>query len=171
MSGGHRSQDCSPHNATIHPVIYFPANCMTSANFLWYSCLIIKTSFNWARSPDSTAAKQAAAILVFIAVHAIWCPDSLLPGTLCLTQHASCLSSRWTLAILKSIWVRLTPQAHGWTDAKKMDPNKMLTGGLKFFPRGEITNYWYPKRVWIKRKNQREKCHHSKTYSWQVHII
>ena len=28
---------------------------------------------------------------------------------------------------------------------------------MKFFPRGEITNYRYPKRVWMKRKNQRVK--------------
>ena len=45
--------------------------------------------------------------------------------TTCLTSHSR--AARRTLAILKSIWVRLTLGAHGWTDAKKLDPNKMLT--------------------------------------------
>ena len=96
---------------------------MTSANFLWYSCLIIKTSFNWARSPDSTA-QAASSNSSFYCGPCYLSRLSVTRQTLAepdLTQHASCLapSSRWTLAILKSIWVRLTPQAHGWTDAKK----------------------------------------------------
>ena len=158
VSGGHR--EALTKQQSIRQSI--SPQGMTSANFLWYSCLIIKTSFNWARSPDSTA-QAASSNSSFYCGPCYLSRLSVTRQTRAesdLTQHASCLapSSWWTLAILKSIWVRLTPQAHGWTDAKKMDPNKMLTGGLnEVFSQRRNHDSLFPNWVWMKWKNQRVK--------------
>ena len=55
---------------------------------------------------------------------------------------------------------------------KKLDPNKMLTQEAKekFFPEGEIFTHYSSSQFGCNEKIKGEKCHHSKTYSWQENI-
>ena len=120
---GAQSRPYRPHNATIHPAIYSPQS-MTSSNFLWYSCLIIKSHSiePGAAQLGWQTARAQAAILVFIAVPAIYvstlcCQAALNRALACdLTQHVSRLTPGPANSGHLEIYLGQTDTSGTWMD-------------------------------------------------------
>ena len=129
---GAQTRPHSPHNATIHPAIYFPAKYDLFELFMIF-LFDHKVSFNWARSSSAWQTWQGPS-----SNSSFYCgPCCYLSPWLPVTR----LSSGWTQHVSRltpgppgELWPSWNLSGSDWHSGhmdgltpKKLDPNKMLT--------------------------------------------
>ena len=161
-AAGAQTRPHSPHNATIHPAIYFPAKYDLFELFMIF-LFDHKVSFNWARSSSAWQTWQGPS-----SNSSFYCGPCCYLSRLPVTR----LSSGWTQHVSRltpgppgELWPSWNLSGSDWHSGhmdgltpKKLDPNKMLTQerlDKKVFPRGEILTHYSSSCSLMQCKNER----------------